>query len=200
MNLVLNTKVLKKFGLSTEDLCLLIYCNKNILPRKFVTNNKEIEKLWDYGFLDRSKKGFKLNKARLLRVIITMRESSNNITQRAASLAPKLMELFPEGKKPGTSLYWRGNRMEISNKLKKFLSVYGEDFSDEQIIKATSNYVKSFNGFYSYMRVLKYFIWKNILRIGETANSVEEVSDLLTSLESEGLEQINREDWEATLI
>ena len=202
MNFVLNTDALVRFGLTTEDLGLLIFCNKTILPRKFVTDNKEIKKLWRYGFLDKSRTGYKLNKARLLRVIVTMKDcvSNNSIKERAENLTPRLIELFPEGRKSGTNLYWRGNRMEISNKLKKFLSVYGNDFSDEQIINSTRRYVQSFNGTYSYMRVLKYFIWKNVIRAGESANSVEEVSDLLTWLESEGQEDDLNQDWTNTLI
>ena len=90
--------------------------------------------------------------------------------------------------------------MEIATKLKKFLDVYGEDYSDEDIIQATKNYVDSFSMDYSFMRVLKYFIWKNVLNESNGSRVVEEISDLATCLENKGQEDILRTDWEKTLI
>lgn len=200
MTITIETNILKKFGLKFSDLGLLAFCANNPLSRKFITDNKELKKLWLYGFLDLHRKTFKLNEKRFLRLIIAMKESATSLKERATLLAPKLIELFPEGRKQGTNLYWRGNRMEITNKLKKFLSAYGDDFTDEQIINATHKYVQSFNGMYGYMRVLKYFIWKNVIKVGESSNYVEEVSDLLTWLESEGQEDELRQDWTNTLI
>lgn len=202
MEFILEPEILKKAGLSIGDFGLLIYCMSNPLPRKFVTDNDNIKKLWTYGFLDRQKRNFTLNTNKLLRIIINMRESSSNksILERAKELAPKLMEVFPDGRKQGTNLHWKGNRMEITNKLRKFLSAWGSDYTDEDIIEATTNYVKSFNGNYAYMRVLKYFIWKNVLKIGESSNYVEEVSDLLTWLERKGADTIMRDDWMNSLV
>jgi hypothetical protein len=129
-----------------------------------------------------------------------MKEYSDDINLRALELAPKLIEIFPSGKKPGTNLYWKGSKMEIVTKLKKFLNMFGEEYSNEDIIDATQRYVQSFNGSYGYMRVLKYFIWKNILRVGEESNSIEEVSDLATWLENKGNDDALRQDWLAELI
>ena len=114
---------------------------------------------------------------------------------RLENLAKQLMEVFPEGKKTGTTMYWRGNVKEIKLKLKKFFKRYGDQYTDEQIIQATKAYVSSFNGNYSYMRVLKYFIWKDERKIdSEGKGFTEEVSDLATIIENAG-QVDNNDNW-----
>ena len=114
-------------------------------------------------------------------------------------LALQLMELFPKGKKDGTSVYWRGNKKDILTKLQKFFKVYGDSYTEEQIIEATKKYVQSFNGNYEYMRALKYFIWKDVMKLDEEGNRyVEKVSDLATLIEN-GDDDSIKNDWTSTL-
>lgn len=107
-------------------------------------------------------------------------------------ITKELMEIFPKGKKEGTSAYWRGNLKDNTLRMKKFFKLYGNKFTKEDIINAATNYVQSFNGQYGYMRVLKYFIWKDVRKIDSDGNGyVESVSDLATYIENEGQEDIN---------
>lgn len=127
--------------------------------------------------------------------------ADNNVPKenRLDLLAESLMELYPKGKKEGTSVYWRGNKKDTKERLQKFFKLYGDKFTDEQIIEATSNYVRSFNSNYSLMRVLKYFIWKDVKKINSDGiGYIEEVSDLATLIENNGAES-EREDWTSTL-
>lgn len=118
---------------------------------------------------------------------------------RIENLALKLMAEFPAGKKQGTCHYFRGNRKDNTLKLKKFFKLYGNKFTDEQIVGAARKYVSSFNGNYSYMRILKYFIWKDEKRIGEDGKGyIEEISDLASWIENEGQSDYNNE-WTAEL-
>lgn len=118
---------------------------------------------------------------------------------RLDTLAAKLMEIFPKGKKEGTSVYWKGNKKDNKLRLQKFFKLYGNTYTDEQIITAAKQYVESFNGNYSYMRALKYFIWKDERKTdGEGKLYVEEVSDLATYIENAGEEQ-SKQDWELSL-
>ena len=120
---------------------------------------------------------------------------------RIEKLASTLMQIFPQGKKEGTNTYWRGNIKDTKLKLKKFFKLYGTKYSDEQIITATRKYVESFNGNYSYMRVLKYFIWKDMRKQDSEGNFyIEEVSDLATLIENAGHEEVLRDDWTSTTI
>lgn len=117
-------------------------------------------------------------------------ESSNSISE----LASRLREIYPTGKMPGTTYYYKGNLQDIEKKLKSFKKRYG-NYTDEDIIKATENYIKSFNGNYTYLKLLKYFIWKDEKRDGETiATSV-----LADWIENEGQEDCLSNDWTSTL-
>lgn len=118
---------------------------------------------------------------------------------RIENLARQLMDIFPKGKKEGTSTYWRGNVKDTKLRLKKFFKLYGNKYTDEQILSAARRYIESFNGCYSYMRVLKYFIWKDERKIDNEGNGyIEEISDLATLIENEGAEEI-KQYWNTEL-
>lgn len=99
-------------------------------------------------------------------------------------LVGQLREIFPKGIKTGSAA-WRGNKREITLRLQKFFKIY-DKYTDEELISATKKYVESFNGNYTYMRILKYFILKDEVKIGEDGNRyVEQVSELANFLENE---------------
>ena len=109
-------------------------------------------------------------------------------------LAIKLMEIYPEGKMPGTSYYYRGNKADIIKKLKSFYKRYGTEYTSTQIIEATKKYIQSFNGNYTYLKLLKYFIWKDEIRDREV---------IQTSILADYLENKNttiNNNWSGTLI
>lgn len=122
--------------------------------------------------------------------------SSRAIIARCKVLAEKLMEIYPAGNKPGTSLKWRGNTNIVADKLKKLIEA-GNVFTDEEAIAATKAYVDQFNGIYTTMRVLPYFISKNIIKGGE----VEKTRDFLSYVEDlrNGNNQSINKDWDVEL-
>jgi len=100
-------------------------------------------------------------------------------------LVIELMNCFPTGKKSGTNIYWKNNRKDNILRLKKFYKKYGNTYTTDDILKATQRYVESFNGKWDYMRVLKYFIWKDTKKEGEDGKLyIEETSDLATYIEN----------------
>lgn len=111
------------------------------------------------------------------------------------NLSEQLKEIFPKGKKDGTSNYWAEGKALIARRLKTFFKKYGETFTDEQILNAARNYVQSFNGNYQFMRTLKYFIFKDM----EVAGEREYSSDLLNYIENAGHEDEIKNDWTSTL-
>lgn len=118
---------------------------------------------------------------------------------RIDKLAEEMILKFPRGKKEGTTQYFRGNKKDIILRLKKFFKLYGNSYTDEQILNATEAYVNSFNGNYSYMRVLKYFIWKDERKVdSEGRGYISESSDLATYIENVKDNNIDR-DWASTL-
>ena len=129
----------------------------------------------------------------------------NSEDARFEALATKVQECFPKQKMMyanGTAspFYFRCNKTEIKNKLKKFLTIYGE-VADEDIIDATKRYVASYapKG-YRGMRLAKYFIMKDdrkLMADGEV--HVEEISDLATFLENKTEDTpsdiVDGDDW-----
>lgn len=121
--------------------------------------------------------------------------------KRLENLARALMEVFPAGKKEGTSQYWKGNLRDNTLRLAKFFKLYGDKYTDEQMIVAAKNYVSSHNGKYQYMRVLKYFIWKDARKVNsEGEGYIEEVSDLAAFIENAKDEKNLKDDWMSTMV
>lgn len=125
--------------------------------------------------------------------------------QRLETLALKVQDCFPKQKLMYANgrespFYFRCNKTEIKNKLKKFLDIYGE-VSDDDIIDATKRYVNTYapKGYVG-MRLAKYFILKDDRRLtADDEVHVEQLSDLATFLEnkSENKPQdiVNGDDW-----
>ena len=115
---------------------------------------------------------------------------------RLIQLATRLKEIFPKGKKNGTNYYWADGVALIVRRLKLFFRKYGNKFTDEQIIQAAEKYVQGFNGNYQYMRLLKYFIFKE--KVGANGE-VEGDSELINYIENAGQEENLRDDWTSRL-
>ena len=125
--------------------------------------------------------------------------------ERFETLATKVQECFPKQKMMyanGTAspFYFRCNKTEIKNKLKKFLTIYGE-VTNEDIIDATKRYVASYaSKGYRGMRLAKYFIMKDDRKLmADDEIHVEEISDLATFLENKTEDTpsdiVDGDDW-----
>ena len=71
-------------------------------------------------------------------------------------------ELFPKGKKSGSTVSFRTNPKELYEKFKWFFANYPE-YTWEDVLNATEKYVKDFEEScdYTYMQTSKYFIKKD---------------------------------------
>lgn len=134
---------------------------------------------------------------KLNNVVIDSIDYSESSGSRLENLAKKLQEIYPSGRKEGTNYLWRGTIAEIVRKLKTLETKYKFKFSDEQAIKATETYVKSFNSNYRYMQLLKYFI----LKAGRDEDGNTEIkSEFMALIENEdNLDRI-KDDWMSTMV
>ena len=196
MDININEEICKKYGLDvSEVLAVLLIKTCNDIPKLFsILEEKEIVvKDILQGYMITQKWDDTVS------TILLDSDVKAPSSDRIENLAIQLMEVFPKQKKVGTCHYFRGNKKDIILRLKKFFKLYGK-YTDEQIITAAKKYVESFNGDYSYMRILKYFIWKDEVKINSEGDRyVDEVSDLANWIENAGQEENLRDDWATTL-
>lgn len=180
-----------------EMLMLLVYYNK-------IELKKAQDLLIEKGYITAERddlfqqKGWRVTRkgSELIDSVVIDSEDSEKSDNEILALAEKLKEVYPAGRKDGTSNYWAEGKALIAKRLKAFFKKYGTDYTNEQIITATRKYVESFNGNYQFMRTLKYFIFKD----KDVAGEREYSSDLLNFLENAGNEEVLKDDWMSTTI
>lgn len=192
MKIEVSDEICKKYNLSIEEALVLIglkYSSQEIFQKL----NKE-RFLLDLGssiFEEETK--YKLSRKANEVLSCILAESTDVVAKRTTNieeLADKLRNVYPSGKIYNTNYYYKCNRQDIINKLKTFFKMYGTKYTDEQIINATRKYIKSFNGNYTYLKLLKYFIWKDERLKGESVQSL-----LADFIENESSEDITNDDW-----
>lgn len=207
MRFYISEESIKHLDIPVGDFLLLssIYFNSPV-------SNFTIKKLYAKGYLkytgfdcNGEVQGVELTEEGIKSVETMFLNSEFNICEKDKfeTLAEKLMEIFPKGKQPGGKYYFRGNSKDVAFKLKKFFKKYGDTYTDDQIINAAKRYVSSFNGNYTYMRLLKYFIWKSVTKVDEEGKAYsEEVSELADYITNESSEKVmhNNQDWTANLV
>lgn len=200
MKYTIDEDVCNKHGISIEGLLYLL----TLVLKKPITQDT-IKEVWNLGaiIVNKTENG-KILSASLDKAgenLVTEILDDSTITNSATSidrfiiLAEKLIQLYPKGKKPGTAYMWRDSKVVIAKRLKSLCDRTKANFTDEQAVNATKRYIESFNGNYTYMQLLKYFISKRAVIDG----SIEEVSQLLSYIENEDSEQLDN-DWTTRTI
>lgn len=193
--MTLNEKVLAQYNLTKEEFLVLWALKINpYLDLEEVKNNllakKKIYNKRYKGVIISTEPG---------KIIKDMQVSSTKEVikeeDRLIRLIPKLQELYPKGKKDGTSYYWRGSKPELYRKL-KYLIKNGAEFTDEQALQATKDYISSFNGQYTYMHLLKYFLSKK----ERVDGVIEEKSEFLSYIENIGQNNVTSDDWTGNIV
>lgn len=194
----LNKKAAQQNGITIDEaLLMLVIHNKAnldmaeraLVQKGFIT--AERDDLFQQTGWRLTNKG-----SQILDSVIMDSDKQQEPQDRLNLLAARLKEIFPKGKKDGTNYYWADGVALIVRRLKLFFKKYGNTFTDEQIIQATEKYVQGFNGNYQYMRLLKYFIFKEKIGAG---GDVEGDSELISYIENAGQEENLRNDWTSIL-
>lgn len=184
MKYIIDTDVCKKEDISVGAALYLVslYSNSPI-------DQSTMKELWNKGYVlvtdmlpDGTIKKLSPNKSGLAFVDSILEDSSNKKVDdsRYLTLASKLIELYPKGKKPGTNYMWRDSQTIIAKRLKNLFVKNNVKATDEQVVSATERYVNSYKNDNRYMQLLKYFISKKTLIDG----NIEENSQLLSYLEN----------------
>ncbi len=199
MIIQLDQDSIKEKGLTLSEAVLLLFFNYEQASAQVINN------LMDKGLLKRTsvqeivKTGVKYRLTADGEAILTscLVNSKSPVSveveaERLSNLAKRLKEIYPKGRKEGTNSYWTEGNALIIKRLKLFFKKYGTSYTDEQIIQATQSYVESFNGDYRFMRILKYFIFKEEKGAD---GMVESTSDLINRIENAGQEDTEDSNW-----
>lgn len=192
MKLSIDSSVLEKYNVSLGEFLVLYISNADI-DIKECTDTVIAKGLADYNLFSEGKIVLSDNTKSLLSSIII--DSDQKIIDKDSDyqdLAKELRKIYPKGTKPGTTYSWRGTTFEIEKKLKTLVAKYECVFTKEQAIKATKTYVQSFNGDYTKMRLLKYFILKTPK---DADGNVEVSSDLMSLIEDGDYSETLNNDW-----
>lgn len=198
MKFTIDQQVLDQYGLTIGEFILLYLkttsediktCKENLIAKGFASKNLFSDDI-DIVLSDNIKN--------LVSTIII--DSDKNVIDKDdefIDLANEMRSLYPSGKKEGTTYMWRGTTAEVAKKLKTLVVKYKYSFTKEQVLKATKDYISSFNGNYSRMRLLKYFILKSEK---DADNNVNVISELMSLIENEGQTSEYKEDWTSTMV
>ena len=199
MKITIDEDVCKKYGMTMSELLMILLVKLGVNILELGEQMADVQMIVPHDIID----GKYLVTQRWNDTVENIILDSDKYTQpidRLDQLVIELQKIFPEGKKEGTSQYWRGNKREISLRLKKFFKLYDNTYTDEQILTAAKNYVETFNGQYNYMRVLKYFIWKDEKKLTEDEKiQVVEISDLANYIENANSINDLKDEWTSTL-
>lgn len=197
MRLTIDQTILDKYGITMEEF-MILYLSANSVNIKDCSDSLLAKGLADKDLFS---EGGIIVSDKIKELVHTIAiESDKSVIDKDdefLELANELRELYPAGRKEGTTYMWRGTTAEIAKKLKTLRVKYKYSFTREQAIKATKEYINSFNGNYKKMRLLKYFILKAEKDADDTVNVI---SELMTLIENEGQTDAHREDWLSTIV
>ena len=200
MRFIIDDKICEKYNLTAQQVFILLalQCQNDKLYEDLI--EKGLITKCNYSLFELNKKysvinkGINLCNSVLLDSSKDTKKTINPVDVRCQNLAIKLRDIYPKGKMPGTNYYYKGNIEDIRKKLQSFFLRY-PNYTDEQIITATQKYINSMNGNYTYLKLLKYFIWKSEVKDGEQV-----VTSILSDyIENEGQEDSINNDWTSEL-
>ena len=196
MKIEVSDEICKKYNLSIKEALVLIglkYSSQEIFQK--LNKERFLLNLGSSIFNEETKYRLSRKANEVLSCILA--ESTDVVAKRTTNieeLANKLRDIYPNGKIINSNYYYRCNKQDVINKLKTFFKMYGTKYTDEQIINATQKYIDSFNGNYAYLKLLKYFIWKDERLKGESVQSL-----LADFIENENVEDTPSTDWTVEL-
>lgn len=177
MKITLDTEVIENYKWSIEETILLLYLSLGS------SLNETLDSLRSKGLIYIAEGTYRPFFKACDRLENILNESLKvQSAESLLGLATTLMALMPQGKVEGTPYYFKCNKHEVTQSLQRFYADYNMDneYSQEDIIKATELYVKSFNGDYKYMSLLKNFIYRN-----KDTDSSSELASYLENMKDE---------------
>lgn len=158
MKITVNTEILKKHNLSLGEFLIMLIgyfdidiknCQDSVIKKHIAEKNL----FKDFGIILSNN-----NKDLIARILMESDDKILNSGIDFEELANQLMEIYPDGIKSGKTYKWRGTVDEIAQKLRILVVMYDFNFTPEEAIDATREYVSSFTHPYQHMHTLKNFL------------------------------------------
>lgn len=184
MRFTINTDEVKQRGIPAEVFL-------SVLPLYFglEVSSKTLEEANHLGFNQKTDDGhyiISIEGRNLLDSVFMCSDYTTNKTHdEYMEIARALTHLYPKGIKPNTNKMWRGSLEDISDRLRVLEKKANIEISLEEAIKATQDYISSFEGDLTFMQILPYFVFKGT--IDDDGDALWS-SNLLSTIEN------NRED------
>ena len=158
MKITINTDILRRHNLSLGEFLILLLgyydidyatCHDKVVDKSLAEKNL----FKDIGVVlsDNSKN-------LIAKILMESDDKAINSGIDFDGLASKLMNLYPDGIKPGKTYSWRGTVDDIAQKLRILVVRYDFLFTEEETIAAVKEYINSFKAPYQYMHTLKNFL------------------------------------------
>jgi hypothetical protein len=185
MTITVADKILDKYNLSIEEFLILYICSKEYDIKEL------IDTIIAKGYADKNlynpNTAIVSNNVKeiISSVIIDSDKAVIDKEEDYLRVAKKMQEIFPKGRKEGTTYAWRDCTAVIAKKLKTLVVKFDFKFTEEEALNATRKYVESFNGNYKFMQLLKYFILKNDTTTGDIK------SEFMSLIENDDIELDN---------
>ena len=193
ISIIIDKDVIKeKLGLDFNSYMATLLCALDVDINKGFDEAIRNGFITKYAVVNSSGYATSENGEEMLDRVLSLSSIKQDSASKAKELAVELKKIYLTGKKPGTNSYWADGPALIARRLETFFRKYGEDFTKEQIINATKKYIESFNGDYTTMRLLKYFIFKD--DVGADGY-VEPTSDLLNYIVNEGEDTVKSDSF-----
>ena len=185
MRYTIDDAILSKYNLTEEEFIALVVSFRDLDIQR--GNDNLIAKgIADRNIYDKTKIVLSNNTKNMISsIIVDSDKETINREEEFLDVAQSLRELYPKGKKPGTTYMWKDSNTIIAQKLKTLVVKFGYKFTKEQAIEATRRYIESFRGDYRYMQLLKYFILKTDRSTGEIR------SDFMSYIDNENQGEVN---------
>lgn len=158
MKISIDTEILQRNNLTLGEFLVMLFGYSDV---KYKENfDKLVEKnLISKNLFDKDSMVLSNNTRDLIaKVLIESDAKVMGYDLNFEELAKKLQDIYPQGNKQGTTYNWRDSTAVIAFKLRTLVAKYGFIFTEEEAVKATKEYVESFDDDKKNMRLLKYFI------------------------------------------
>ena len=185
MRYTIDDAILSKYNLTEEEFIALVVSFRDLDIQRG-NDNLVAKGIADRNIYDKTKIVLSNNTKNMIgSIIVDSDKETINREEEFLDVAQSLRELYPKGKKPGTTYMWKDSNTIIAQKLKTLVVKFGYKFTKEQAIEATRRYIESFRGDYRDMQLLKYFILKTDRSTGEIR------SDFMSYIDNENQGEVN---------